>query len=749
MKGKSLLQWLKDHDILLILIIYGFGVFIRLAPKLEMDSHLPVFLGDVWYRICMSQHILDYHSLPIPDIRYIPYGDVPLWYPPLSMVGFAGLSVISGMDLPTVMTRIVPFIEAFTPIPFYFLVREWYDKMVARIALIILAITPSFILYSAIADPQVITLMVIPVVLVYLSRQRYGFSRNAALGIGVLLGINFLTHLSFFITVGLMLLYLIALKLDRRPVRNEIKFTAIALVVSLIISSWWWLPDFLFYWWIFIITTSTLLQTFGSHLTAYGAPFMILGFIGFGYLLVDRLSYVNRDTTSNPWHIAVLTIILSALCGIFAGKTVTTPVVSMLAAIAAFLFVTAFKTSRAFALIVAMIDALLIGAIATFFTHNAGNIGAWTKTFIFYQSSFSPSYLAIVSLVVVLFVFLAIPIISAPLARRWHGAPPLLTFASFVLLVVATSLIATNTSAAIGLRDIAERFLTTRALLGVLAIIFIPLLFSYQTDKKSTSFILNNAFETFLILWTIFMLYEVFSENILSIVREYGLMWETTVRPLEGYRFYIFLAQPFALLSSLFIMELRKHKRAFAYGFMIFLACIGYFTLTGFSVPDYDMDTKITNSGVLIEDYDAAVWFKANSERDDLIVADYYTGQMISGVCAGRSLIGGLFPLRNIDFNDYIKAPAQVQDDIYDFYKTSDPGLTKTIGERYGITHVYISDNMATRGWLGAYRGGGFGVPVNWNKFFNNDAFTVIYEDTSNPRNKVYILEIDYGALTG
>jgi hypothetical protein len=54
---------------------------------------------------------------------------------------------------------------------------------------------------------------------------------------------------------------------------------------------------------------------------------------------------------------------------------------------------------------------------------------------------------------------------------------------------------------------------------------------------------------------------------------------------------------------------------------------------------------------------------------------------------------------------------------------------------------------MATRGWLGAYRGGGFGVPINWNKFFNSDAFTVIYEDTSNPRNKVYILEINYEEL--
>ncbi len=115
---------------------------------------------------------------------------------------------------------------------------------------------------------------------------------------------------------------------------------------------------------------------------------------------------------------------------------------------------------------------------------------------------------------------------------------------------------------------------------------------------------------------------------------------------------------------------------------------------------------------------------------------------MFSGVCAGRSLIGGLFPLRNIDFNEYIKAPAQVQDDINEFYSSDDLAYTLLIAERYGITHVYVSDNMLNRGWLGAYQYSGFGVPINWNKFFTTGAFDVIYEDKTNPYNKVYILEI-------
>jgi len=190
------------------------------------------------------------------------------------------------------------------------------------------------------------------------------------------------------------------------------------------------------------------------------------------------------------------------------------------------------------------------------------------------------------------------------------------------------------------------------------------------------------------------------------------------------------------------IDEARKHKKAYTYAFLIFIFGMGYISLEGFSIPDYDMDFKITNSGVFIEDYNAALWFRENSDMDDLIVADYYTGQMFSGVCAGRSLIGGLFPLRNIDFNEYIKAPAQVQDDIYDFYKVDDIEYTRLIAERYGITHVFISDNMVGRGWLGSYKDKSFGVPVNWDKFFKTDMFKIIYEDKTNPRNKVYILEI-------
>ncbi len=740
MESKKIYEWIKDNDALFLLIIYGFGVFIRLGPKLDVDSHLPVFLGDVWYRICMAQYMLDFHALPIPDIRYLPYGDVPLWYPPLSMAAFAGLSAISNMDLPTVMTRIIPFFEAFTPIPFYFLAKEWFDRSVGKIAVLILAITPSFILYSSIADPQVFTLMVIPVVLVYLSRQQYAYSRNTAIWMGILLGITFMTHLSYFIVVGLMALYVIARKVDRHPIGNELRFAVVSVGISLLISAWWWVPDMLFYWWIFIITTSTLLQTFGSHLTSYGAPFMILGFIGFGYVLVNRLSYFNDRGNQNVPFVLALALIFSALCGIFMGKTVTIPVIAIMGLLYGIIAVLTAKSSWKVGIAASIASSGIIAAIGAYFAHNAGNVGAWTNTFIRVQTGFDSTYMAVGLLLGALFVFFLLAVALTPIMRQSPESTPIFALLS-CLAVIGITYYGSGSSTA-GFVSTLRTFAERGQVLTILSIISIPTLFVYQYNGKVSKYISNHKYETFLVFWTIFMLYEVFSENILSIVREYGLMWETTVRPLEGYRFYIFLAQPFALLGAVVLTEIRKHRSAYTMGFIVFIAFMGYFSLYGQSMPDYDMDFKITNSGVFIEDYNAAVWFKEHTTREDLIVADYYTGQMFSGVCAGRSLIGGLFPLRNIDFNEYIKAPAQVQDDIYEFYSSDDLAYTLLIAERYGITHVYVSDNMLNRGWLGAYQYSGFGVPIDWNKFFTTGAFDVIYEDKTNPYNKVYILEI-------
>ena len=510
----------RKFEIIFLTCIYLLGLTIRIYPKLMVSPHLPSFLGDVWYRICMAQYILDHGRLPIPDIRYLAYGNVPLWYPPLSPLFLAFLSKITTLDLPTVCTRVVPFFEAFTPIPFYFLVKKWYNGQIARISVLILALTPSFIYLTGIADLQIFTLWILPVALIIISED---YTIKRAIILGILLGINFLFHLSYFVTLVTLLIYILAEKIEKRPIKEKIKFFLIATGVSLGITAWWWAPDNLFKWWIFHISTSTLLQGITGHLEFYGAPFMILGFIGFAYFCIKKFNY-----------------------------------------------------------------------------------------------------------------------------------------------------------------------------------------------------------KTFIVLWCIFLFYEVFSENILDILNKQGLMWETVVRPLEGYRFYIFLAMPFSLVSALFLDNIRKDLDREVLELAIISAML-VISLTGLS--SYNIEWKLTNAGVNEREYKAALWFRENTDEDARIVADYYTAQMFAGVCGGKALLGGLFPLRNIDFNPYIKAPGQVQDDIYDFYSTDDIDLTFEIAKRYGITHVFISRNMETSGWLGAYKAGGFGVPVNHGKFENDKYFKLVYSD--------------------
>ncbi|MCK4247660.1 MAG: hypothetical protein KAX04_03885, partial [Methanomicrobia archaeon] len=233
-------------------------------------------------------------------------------------------------------------------------------------------------------------------------------------------------------------------------------------------------------------------------------------------------------------------------------------------------------------------------------------------------------------------------------------------------------------------------------------------------------------YKAFVILWCFFLFYEVFAENILDIINRHDLMWSTVVRPLEGYRFYIFLAMPFSLVSALFLDNIRKDLDREVLG-VVLISAIAIISLTGLS--SYNMEWKLTNAGVNEREYDAALWFRENTDDSARIVADYYTAQMFGGVCGGKALLGGLFPLRNIDFNPYIKAPSQVQDDIYDFYSTDDIDLTFEIIERYGITHAFISRNMETSGWFGGYKTEGFGVPVNHRKFENEEHFELVYSD--------------------
>ena len=259
------------------------------------------------------------------------------------------------------------------------------------------------------------------------------------------------------------------------------------------------------------------------------------------------------------------------------------------------------------------------------------------------------------------------------------------------------------------------------AVLGALAFLYLPFL------KKHRLLIL---------LWTLPLIIETQNEPILFAIKRADLTWHTLFKPLEGFRFYCFLAQPAAIAIGAGIddvwnrasmqLSLQKH-RAHGIGFIILLVLV--VMGLGWGINDYGLKTRFQTSGLIIEEYEAARWFRSHSAPNDRIVADYYRGQMLGGVLGGKALLGGMFPLRNVDY-DYIKVPARVQDDIYFLYGTGEPEDVLNIAGRYGVTHIFYSDNMMMYGnLLSRYKKASeYGVEVEQEKFLNETCFEIVYD---------------------
>jgi len=518
------MEWkLKRWELYFLISVYVFSVAIRLLPKLYLDSHLPAFQGDIWYRICMAQYIFDNWTLPEPDIRYIPYGYVPMWYPPLSVTFCAVLSKVTSLDIPTVVTRVIPFFEGVTPLSIYFLARYLYHEKVAVYSTVLLAATPSFVYWTGIADPQSLTLFLIPLYILYFlkySRGEYG--GKSLIFTGIVLGFVFLFHLSYFVLVLSLIMVLISLffqKNFKRPVVGLV----VLLLLSQLVAFWWWYPRNLYWWWIHGLTSSSGYYTPLKHFFEFGVVPAVLGGLGLGYLGVKKDKY-------------------------------------------------------------------------------------------------------------------------------------------FLLLF----------------------------------------------------------------LWVLPLFLETQNETILHAVGRVDLSWETLAKPLEGFRFYCFLSQPVSIAAGVFLWFLGKKgsKEGSKEDKLIFSVLI---VLLAANLWVCNIGFDLTNAGMSKREYDAAVWYKEHSDDDALIVADYYRGQMIAGVCGGRALIGGLFPLRNVDYL-YIKAPGEVQKDLYTLYTTENLGEALTIIEKYKITHIFYSENLDRIGYFGTYLQKGFGLPVHLDKFFS-ESFTVVYRD--------------------
>jgi hypothetical protein len=261
---------------------------------------------------------------------------------------------------------------------------------------------------------------------------------------------------------------------------------------------------------------------------------------------------------------------------------------------------------------------------------------------------------------------------------------------------------------------------------GVVAVFFAIVSLAYIAFTR-------GKWNYLLLFWTLPLFIESQNEAVLFAINRVDLTWTTLAKPLEGFRFFPYLAQPAAIKKPIFQnMDPTKLK-----GLLIFFVGVWFFW--GITGP-YMMDVKFQTSGLIVPEYEAALWFKENTGSDSRIVADYYRAQMFSGVTGGKALDGGMFPLRNLDL-PYIGVPAVVQDDIYIIYNTTNPAKAHELAKKYGATHIFYSANMAKYGnLLSNYRPASqYGVPINLEKFSDPDYFKIAY---SNERAEVAIFRV-------
>jgi hypothetical protein len=279
---------MKDSKKVFLVALYLLGVFLRIYPRLSIDPHLLTFQGDIWYRLAMAQFILDHLSLPNPDLRYLAYGEVPMWYPPLSPIFLAALSYISGFDLPSVSSRLIPFLEALSPLSIFYLTRHMYDETAAYISTIALALTPTFVFWTGISDPQSLTLFLIPLYILLLIKQSKNPSQKNIVILGVALGFNFLVHLSYFVAL-LVLLSVTTALVARKMAEKRLYLDLLkAILISQIITSPWWLPKNLYWWWIKALVTSSGMYDVSWQIGDYGVVAVFLGLISFAYLIISQ-----------------------------------------------------------------------------------------------------------------------------------------------------------------------------------------------------------------------------------------------------------------------------------------------------------------------------------------------------------------------------------------------------------------------------------------------------------------------------
>jgi len=282
----------KNQEIIFLLFIYFLGILFRLVPRLSLDPYLLTLNADIWYRLCLVQYLLDNDHLPTWDIRYLAYGQVPLWYPPLGLYLYAFLAKISALDLPIVMSRIMPFLESLCILPTYFLCRYLYNRNVAILSTIVLSLTPCFVYWTGIATPQSTTIFFIPIILGlwirYVEAKFLWHNKFVHLFLmGLMMAINFLIHLTFFNLVMILIFSHLGLIYVKKTSWQKFFDLLVPIAISQILTIWWWGPHHLYWWWTQVLTTSPgfFLHIAGAkYLSEHGSLSAFLGYMSFFFI---------------------------------------------------------------------------------------------------------------------------------------------------------------------------------------------------------------------------------------------------------------------------------------------------------------------------------------------------------------------------------------------------------------------------------------------------------------------------------
>jgi hypothetical protein len=282
---------------------------------------------------------------------------------------------------------------------------------------------------------------------------------------------------------------------------------------------------------------------------------------------------------------------------------------------------------------------------------------------------------------------LVVPLAVSQMLTAWWWLPPNLYW-------WWTQALTTSSAMFVGL-DFLKHFGMVSAVLGHAAFIALVALIIVKRKGFPALWLLPIA-------WAVLPMIESHNEAILNLFRRRDLSWMTLMKPLEGFRFYCFLAQPLALcvgiVGSAGLGALsRRWQPAAGRRLVVGAASAGLVAVLvwGFGPQQYGIAGRLRNAGIMMEEYETAVWYRNHSAPGDRVMTEYYTAQMFIGVVGGRALEGSMFSLRNVDI-PFINEGWTVQKDIYQMYTTDDPYIVKALMRRYGCTHIVWSPKILT-----------------------------------------------------